>query len=683
MNKLFLFVIITILIFPVFSRAQEDKNYEKSPAIMEEVIVTATKTEEQRKDIPNSIILIEKLDIEESPANSLGELLGNELGIDWRTRGDYGGATEEVHVRGMGGDATQVLINGVSIVSPSLGSASVQGISLNNIERIEVIKGSGSLLYGSGAMGGTVNIITKEPKRDIIDAKASAGYGSENTYRLSAEHGMFAFGDFGYYLTANRYETDGFRDNSDLTHKDVSLKLVLDKGDFMDLSIYGDYIHRKFGQPGVKPPDITDDYFVKGEKLYNKNAASLADRHGDKDGHTIIRVKSKPYEWLCLNLKADYTYMESYNYRRNNSNGEGDETWVTNEIAGTEGNLDFKPFKGANLILGAEYKNFDYENEQVDLDDTGIAEPETKTVMKHRVFTKGVFTEAQYRPCKFFKLLAGIRQENHSIFGTEDLPRYGLIINPFEETAIKFSHGKHFKAPTMNDLYWPDDGWTKGNTDLKPEKGWHTDATVEQSLFDDKLFVTVTYFNWDLEDKINWAENSSFPTAVAGFNYWIPSNVDTYKAQGWEFGTRIKPFKNITLNLSYTYTDAIEEKKDCARRRALYTPEHQFKGNLSYYSDFGMSITTIVRYVGDRPAHYNNSRDDKPYYTLSSYWTTDLKIEQRLFDHWIFSLQGNNLFDEKYGTYSANFKDENTGVTTREEYPGAGVSVFFSVSYEY
>ncbi|MBU4057271.1 TonB-dependent receptor [Patescibacteria group bacterium] len=667
------------MVAPVSVSAQK----ERDAITMEEVVVTATKTKEKRKDIPNAVIIMDEIDIQESSANSLGELLANELGIDWRTRGDYGGATEEIHVRGMGSNATQILINGVSIVSPSLGSASVQGVSLNNIERIEVIKGSGSLLYGSGAMGGTVNIITKEPKRDIIDAKASAGYGSENTYRLSAEHGMFAFGDFGYYLTANRHETDGFRDNSDLTHKDVSLKLLLDKGDWLDVSIYGDYIDREFGQPGVKPPDSTDDYFVNGEKLYSRSAASLVDRHRDEDGHTVIKVKSKPYEWLCLNLKADYTDMESYNYRRNNAAvwpkvaGEGEETWVTNKVTGTEGNLELKPYRGASLIFGSEYKNFDYENVQEDLDDTGITKAGTKTTMKHRVFTKSVFAEAQYRPCKFFKLLAGIRQENHSLFGTEDLPRYGLVINPFEKTVIKFSHGKHFKAPTMNDLYWPDDGWTKGNTDLIPETGWHTDATVEQSLFDDDLFITLTYFNWDLEDKINWAED---PTLNG---YWTPSNVDTYKAQGWELGTRIRPFKNIALNLSYTYTDAIEEKKDCARRQALYTPEHQFKGNLSYYSDFGMSITTTVRYVGDRPAHYNNSRDDKPDYTLSSYWTTDLKIEQRLFDHWIFSLQGNNLFDEQYGTYVADFKDENTGVTTREEYPGAGSSIFFNVSYEY
>ena len=120
---------------------------------------------------------------------------------------------------------------------------------------------------------------------------------------------------------------------------------------------------------------------------------------------------------------------------------------------------------------------------------------------------------------------------------------------------------------------------------------------------------------------------------ITGVNYWTPSNVDTYKANGWEFGTRIRPFNNVSLNLSYTYTDAIEEKEDCARRQALYTPEHQFKGNLTYYSDFGMTITTTVRYMGDRAAYYANNSDNKPDYTLSSYWTTDLKIEQRLFDN--------------------------------------------------
>jgi iron complex outermembrane receptor protein len=79
-----------------------------------------------------------------------------------------------------------------------------------------------------------------------MSLSASAGYGTQNTYRLMAEQGMFVFGDFGYYLTAGRQETDGHRNNGDLTHNDVSLKLVFEKGDILDISLYGDYIDRDF-----------------------------------------------------------------------------------------------------------------------------------------------------------------------------------------------------------------------------------------------------------------------------------------------------------------------------------------------------------------------------------------------------------------------------------------------------
>ncbi|PIU49678.1 MAG: hypothetical protein COS92_05405, partial [Desulfobacterales bacterium CG07_land_8_20_14_0_80_52_14] len=167
------------------------------PSVLEEVVVSATKTEEKRKDISNSVILVDSPDIEESPAKSVGELLANEPGVDWRTYGDYGGASETIQIRGMSANGTQVLLNGVNIASPSLGTADVSKVPLNNIERVEVVKGSGSLLYGSGAMGGTVNIITKSPKRDQIDLRAGAGYGTQNTYELTAESGMFFFGDFG------------------------------------------------------------------------------------------------------------------------------------------------------------------------------------------------------------------------------------------------------------------------------------------------------------------------------------------------------------------------------------------------------------------------------------------------------------------------------------------------------
>lgn len=137
------------LFVPGLSQAEDAQKDKEMVSTMEEVVVTATKTEEQRKDIPNSVIIKDAIDIEESPATTLGELLANEPGIDWRTYGDFGGASGEIHIRGMSGNATAIFVNGLNINSPSLGTSDVAKIPLNSIERIEVVKGSGSLLYGS------------------------------------------------------------------------------------------------------------------------------------------------------------------------------------------------------------------------------------------------------------------------------------------------------------------------------------------------------------------------------------------------------------------------------------------------------------------------------------------------------------------------------------------------------
>ena len=698
-SKLIVVLVLFILIIGSggFSFAASKDDSQEKAITMEEIVVTATKTPEKRKDIPNAVIIMDKKDIQASGAKTIGELLANEPGIYWDTYGNYAGASQEIHIRGMKGEATQVLVNGINVGSPSLGIADVGKIPLNNIERIEVVKGSGSLLYGSGAMGGTVNIITKSPTRDKMDLKVEAGYGSQNTYRLAAEQGMFVAGDFGYYLTAGRTETDGFRDNSYLRQNDASLKLVLDKRDVVNISLYGDYIYRKYGMPGVKPPAGTQDYYIGGVRFYNSEAANLLDKSGDEDGHVVLEVKGTPSKWFSYNIKGHYTNMENYNYERYAFDGTGSENWVTNQVLGTDGHVAIYPYEGAKLLLGGEYKDFNWKNESFSLDASGIhAGPELTT--KAHLFTQGVFTEAEYRPSQYWKALAGIRHEDHSAFGSENLPLFGLVINPFETTALKVNYGKHFLAPTPNDLYWPAGPYVKGNPNLQPEIGWHTDVTLEQSLFKDKLFMTISYFHWNVDNKIQWEPDSQ--------GVFSPINLLGYKADGIEVGTRIGPFYNLTLALSYTYTDAEEENRAYTRqdygfppflppdfqysivkRRASYTPENQFKGDLTYKSDFGLTVSATVRYVGDRVV-YNTESTVYPdtrtvIYTLGSYWAADMKVQQRLYKHWILSLSGNNLFDQYYDNHLGSFTDQTTGKTVLSAYPGAGRSVFGSAAYEF
>lgn len=662
--------------------AWADDEKRETKVTMDEVVVTATKTKEKRKDVANSVIVLGNEEIEASPATSVGDLLGNELGTDWRTRGNYGGATQEIHFRGMSADGTQLLVNGITFNSSSLGTADVGRIPMNAIERIEVVKGSGSVLYGTGASGGTVNIITKDPKRDQMDLKVSAGYGTESTYKLSAEQGMFLMGDLGYYLTVGRTETDGFRDNSDLTQNDASIKLVWDKGKTFNLSLYGDYIDREYGLPGPRPPAGTTPVVVNGITVYNDESANLLSNGADEDKHVVLKATSNPLEWLGLHAQIDYTNMENYNYNRYRSGSvlRGNRSWYTNEVLGLESNVELKPFSMTKFLFGVQQKSYDYKNRGLDLNTDGSDNTSTQSVTTADFQTTGVFGEVQYRPCKYVKAIIGLRHEDHTEFGTEYLPRYGLIINPRETTTLKVNRGKHFRAPDANDLFYPyelnDYGFAQyiyqGNTNLKPETGWHTDVTLEQYAMDKKLSFSLSYFDWDIDNKIDWGED-----VVGTVHTWEPKNLDHYEATGWEIGTKMGPFYNTSLSLNYTYTDAKEQKDQGVLRQALYTSNNAFKGSLTHWLDFGMDVTLIARFTGQRPAYYVNDTDRQPSIKLDSYWLYDLKINQRLSDNWIISGQINNLMNKDYDTYVGYFGGG------REPYPGGDRSLFVSVGYEY
>jgi outer membrane cobalamin receptor len=676
-------VMFMMVMLPGVCWSLEEDQDKKEIFILDEVLASATKTEEKRGDISNSVILITKEDIAKSTAKSLGDRLGNETGIDLRTYGDYGGAAEEVHIRGMGANGTQVLVNGIVINSPSLGSADVSGISLNSIEKIEVVKGSGSLLYGTGAMAGTVNIITKAPERGVNDLAVSAGYGSNNTYEIAVEQGMFLTEDIGFYLTANKKETDGFRSNSYLDHKDASLKLIYEGGGGPEISFYADYTDRNYGNPGVKPPSGTEDFFIDGVKLYDNESSNLLNAGGTEDWHFILEANDSPSERLKLNFKANYTEMESYNknmfYFFMLS---GTKTRVTNKVKGIEGNADIDLFKGMNILAGGEYKNYDWGNSGTALDENGMEIEGAETAAGEGLNTFGIFSEGQYRPNDFLKIIAGLRRESHSEFGSKIVQRYGVVINPGEDTAIKFNYGQHYNAPTPNALFWPYEDWgfgmgIQGNRNLKPETGKHLDAVIEKGFFNKKAFISIAWFKWDIKDKITWILDESF--------FCTPQNLDRYDSRGWEFGADIGPFYNMNLSISYTYTDAEEDMFQGVRRQALNTSDNYFKSSLGYSSESGFTTEAVYRYTGDRPAYYFLNTDNEPAVILDSYSTIDLKAEQKFLNKWIVSLQCNNLLNKGYETYidSLGFRNQVTGITTIEGYPGAGRSVMLKVGYKY
>ncbi len=651
---------------------------ETGEIVLDEIMVTATKTEEKRRDIPNSVIILNQTDIKESSAKSLGELLANESGIDWRVQGNYGGAPEAIHIRGMRSNEIQIFVNGVSANSPSLGSADVSRIPLNNIERIEIVKGAASLLYGSGAMAGAINIITKKPKPDETILKIKAGWSVMNSYELSAEHGKFVNDNFGYYISADKRGTDGFRDNSELAHNDISLKLFYDQGEKFYIDFYNEYINREYGIPGIKPPAGTKSFGIGEIEFYNQDSASLLDRGTNKDYKGSLNIKTEPFKKLSLNVKPYYSDMKSYNYSRNAGPvwpqvaGEGIKSWVNDTISGIDTDIKLDIFDGAALLLGASYKDHKWDTKSIYLNAVGAEKPGA-TLNNASLYTKSSFMALQYRPSEFFKILAGIRNEVHSTFGSENIPHYGLIINPFKTTVLKLNHGKHFKAPTPNDLFWPEDMWARGNPNLRPQTGWHSDISIEQSLFEN-LFLSLSYFKWDVKDKITWGPNPAFN------DKWTPVNMNKSGGYGWEAGIAIKPTNKLSLAFNYTYT-VVKDEIENITRDAQYMAENRFKAALTYDSGSDWTCFSSIRYTGERN-FYRSQTDKVPTDILDSFGVVDIKFEKYLSDNLIFSFQVNNLFDEHYDTAVEYFFD-NMGSRIWGFQPGAERSMFLNLSYEY
>ncbi|NTW84490.1 MAG: TonB-dependent receptor [Chlorobiaceae bacterium] len=645
----------------------------------QEMVVTATKTENKRQDIANAVIIFDQKEINASGAHTVGELIANKTGIDLGSYGNYGGAVQEIHIRGMNADGTQVFVDGVLQNSASLGTADVARIPLVNIEKIEIVKGSGSLLYGSGASGGVINIFTKNPDRKKMDLMLTAEGGTQGSYGFSFAQGMTISDELGYFLTLGKKGTEGFRDNSDLDAKDASLKLSYHKNDQLNVSLYGDFINREYGMPGVTPPAGTAPYYIAGQEYYNGEAASLLNRHEDRDGHVVLHIDGKASEQLLYRLKSDYTYSRSYNYNRDVFGYSSYKTWVTNQVGSFEGNMTFKPANGLELLLGGEYRHYENENRQIGMDAVGSEIPATETDYFHDLHSSAFYMEGQYRPVRLIKFQTGIRHEDNSMFGTKNVFRYGVVVNPTEKTSIKFNTGSHFKAPTMNDLFWPDDGYTKGNSSLRPETGWHTDITLEHELCDN-VFITAGYFQWNVKNKIAWAEDSTQPAAY-GY-YWVPTNLDSYKADGMELSAKAGLNANLSLSLDYTLLYAVEEKAGTAKRQSMYTPRHQFRAQLIYDDKHGLTVSPSITALGRRPYYKAANPGTEADRYISSYWLLDLKVSKKISDHFSLSLSANNLLDRDYVTRLENFYDAYFH-STLSPYPGAGRSVMASVTCKY
>ncbi|MBA4394792.1 MAG: hypothetical protein C0407_14675, partial [Desulfobacca sp.] len=606
-----------------------------------EVVVTGTRTREEIKNIPNAVMVIGPAEIETSSARNVGELLKGALSLDITSYGALGSA-QWVSIRGSNPSQVLVMIDGRPTNSITFGYAELSEIPLDYVERIEVVKGPTSHLYGANAMGGVINVITKNPP-DKPTFKTDVSYGTFNTQTYSAEHGQ-TLNRFGYLVTAGYKSSDGPRDNSKYEGKNFSSKLTYQLLDHLSLSLLTTAVQDGLGVPGPKPAAGTQPPFG------NSQVTSLFDHQDNNLFNNSLQLRWEPADSLEVRWQGYQDFRELF-YRQRywgiSSTIEEKDVYRAN-IWGSSLVANWAFHKDHKLTIGTDFRKEDLEGE-LNVKNVSTSET-TKTRWLPDNTIWGLFAQEHWQALSQLRLIGGLRYDNTDRYGSETSPDLGLIYSPLDRTHIKLHYGRAFRPPTFNDLFWPG----VRNIQLSPERGTSYEVTIDHALKDKIVTFTISLFHWAVQDKIQW-----IPDALGN---WRPQNVNEQDTWGGEVGIRWNPIKELSLSLGYTYLDSKQKNRELkdallntteiVERRAATVPQHQARLSIGYLSCWKTRFNLIGRVVGDRVMVYDdysafptvNQLEKK----VGAYYTVDLTMRHPFNKHWTGSLSVLNLTDESY-----------------------------------
>ncbi len=606
---------------------QTSYSWSQTPQTLEPIIVTATKVETPIREVASSVTVISQDKIANKQAATVLDVLRDVPGLDVVRTGGTGQQTS-IFLRGANSSHTLVLIDGIEVNDPSNPSRSFDfsSLSTDNIERIEIVRGPGSTLYGSDALGGVIHIITRKgagPTRVMLSGEG----GSYETHqeKLSISGGT----DFiNYSLVASFLETegisaanekDGNKERDGYDRRSVTARLGLTPTNNFDLDFFFRYL------------DADTD-------LDNFGGAFGDDPNNVLDSKSIFfRTQAR---LLVAELWEQKLGISLTDHDRKNRN----DTDTANPVDTTRTSYDSRLYKidwqhnlylhpSNTLTIGTEY-----EKEQAKSRDyrtyldwfSGLPTSSLNEFNKKTAETIGYYIQDQIKLGQDFITTVGLRADDHNRFGTR--LTYRITSSYFIRqtgTRLKGTYGTAFKAPTLAQLY-ENSAWVTGNLDLSPEKSRGWDIGVEQYLLDDRFILGATYFENRFEDLINTPYNP------ATFKYeW--QNVDRALTKGVELTASIRPLKDLTLATSYTFTDTEDRAtgKELVRR-----PRHKYNVNIGYrFLDRG-NVNFDVIYVG--------KRDDVANVKLDSYTVFNLGASFEINEYVSLTGRVENLFDEDY-----------------------------------
>lgn len=613
-----------------------------SPALAEEaahavaaegdsIIVTATRSPLTLDEIPASIAVLDKAAIDRAQDIGVTELLLRTPGVSISRNGGYGTATS-LRIRGAESEHTVAVIDGVKLNDPSStgGGFNFTNLLVGDISRIEVLRGPQSILWGSQAIGGVVNIVTASPEKRL-EGSFDLEAGSRDTVSARAAIGGRT-GPLAWRIGGQRFTTDGISshgkafggvERDGYRNHGVSGRAELELADNVSAEVRGYFSSGRVEFDGFNVD--SNDYGLNKEFVgYAGLTFDLA------DGRFRNRIAYAHTDTNRDNFNPDRARPQSFEADGKNRRWE------------YQGSFDLTDRISA--IFGAENERSDFRSRS----------PSASLAVPLPAFARGkaeltsAYGQLSVEPVDGLILNGGVRYDDHDRYGGQTLFAAGGVWRLPTGTLLRASYGEGFKAPSLFQLFSE-----YGNVALDPEAADGWEAGIEQSLFDRKLVVGASWFDRTTTNQIIYNSCSGTSTnplcfvpgdpATRRFGYY--SNVARSKAQGVEAAAALT-LGGLVLDGNYSWIASEDRSPGTANfgKWLPRRPRQTANASVSYAFGFGLELGAALRWSGKS---YDNASNAT---RLDDYTLVDLRAEYALSDAVKLFARAENVFDEQYMT---------------------------------
>lgn len=607
-----------------------------------DVVVSATKTDIPAKHVTSAVEVITGEEMQQRKVRTVAEALRWAQGLSINQSGGPG-TTVDVRMRGGTPEQTLVLIDGAIVNSGTTGAYNFADLTSDNIERIEILRGSQSMLWGSDAMGGVINITTKRG-RDKPNVSGFAEYGSFNTIREGASVAGKK-GPIDFSGSISRWDTAGFsainyrrgaaeRDGFHNWQGSVRLGADLPRDGRLEFSF-------RWMQSIVN-----FDGSVFNSTTFASDPADVFGAKSNSTQYVFAGNYTQPITawWsqkLTLSRATDKLISDGGTFTRNVVTGSVEPVGFPfrSQIENISNRIEWQHNVqvGKPLLLTAGYQFREQKGDNRDLL-TNTITFEDKAVRSH-----AGFGEAQLNLWDRVFGTAGIRQDEYNAFGSATTYRVtGGYLHHETGTKLRGSYSTGFRAPSINQLFFP--GF--GNPNLQPEKSQAFEAALEQTLPGEWGSISVGYFWTRYRNLILSVFDPAVCTGPGSFGF-CAQNVGLARAEGVEVSTKLKLLrdrrwaKSLDLQIQYTYA-ATRDINNGPDTRLPKWPLHQVTTIISYQPIEGLRANLEGRYMGER---FNNTSNVGP---IPSFVVWNLSASYDVTKNIQTYVRLDNMFNEKY-----------------------------------